>query len=63
MKLQDVSTNTLPLAGQDEMTGGVLSLSVIVKEHEEELPAASVAVSVTNCEVLCPLNTVPAAGD
>ena len=45
------------------MTGGVLSLSVMVKEHEEELPAASLAVSVTSCEVLCPLNTVPAAGD
>ena len=37
--------------------------SVIVNEHAEELPAASVAVRVISCEVLWPLMTVPATGD
>ena len=63
VNLQVLSRDTVPLAGHEEMVGAISSLSVMVKEHEEEFPAASVAVSVMSCEVLCPLNTVPAAGD
>src|SRR5260221_6731149 len=46
-----------------EITGAILSFKVMVNEQELALPAASVAVRVTNCEVLCPLSTVPAVGD
>src|SRR5258705_384205 len=59
----DAPDETLMLDGQPEITGAMLSLSVMVKEHELALPAASVAVRVTSCAVLCPLSTVPAAGD
>src|SRR5260221_4982044 len=37
--------------------------TTLVRSQELALPAASVAVRVTSCEVLCPLSTVPAAGD
>src|SRR5258705_5414295 len=60
---EDALVETLMLAGQPEMTGPILSFNVMVNEHELALPAASVAVSVTSCAVLCPLRTVPAAGD
>ena len=63
VKLHEASTKTLALTGHEVMVGAMLSLSVMVKEHEEELPAASVAVRVTSCEVLWPLITVPATGD
>jgi hypothetical protein len=54
---------TLMLAGQKNITGARLSFNVMVNEQELALPAASVAVSVTSCVVLCPLSTVPATGD
>ena len=63
MKLHEASTKTLALTGHEVIVGAMLSLSVMVNEHEEELPAASVAVRVISCEVLCPLITVPATGD
>ena len=63
MKLHEVSTNTLELVGHPVMVGAMLSFSVMVNEHELEFPAASVAVNVTNCEVLCPVSIVPATGD
>jgi len=49
--------------GQFVITGARLSFNVIVNEHELTLPAASVAVSVISCVVLCPVSTVPATGD
>jgi len=61
--LHDASRNTLELDGHEEMVGATLSFKVIVNEHELELPAASVAVRVTNCLVLCPVSTVPDTGD
>jgi len=63
VNLQEAFTNTLALDGHEEMVGAILSFKVMVNEHELTLPAASVAVSVTNCAVLCPVSTVPAAGD
>src|SRR5258706_14401163 len=63
MYLQEASTNTLALDGQPEIAGAMLSFKVMVSEQELALPAASVAVRVTSCVVLCPLSTVPAAGD
>jgi len=59
----DAPDETLMLDGQPEITGAILSFKVIVNEQELALPAASVAVSVTSCVVLCPLRTVPAVGD
>ena len=63
MNLQEVFTNTLALAGHEEIVGAILSFKVMVNAQELVLPAASVAVSVTSCVVLCPLRTVPATGD
>jgi len=59
----DASRNTLELDGHEVMIGATLSFKVIVNEQLEELLAASVAVSVISCVVLCPLMTVPATGD
>ena len=61
--MQELSNVTFESEGQEEIVGAVVSFKVMVKEQEEALPAASVAVSVMSCEVLCPLNTVPAGGD
>ena len=63
MNLHVPSTVTFALEGHEVMVGAVVSLSVMVNEHELALPAPSVAVRVINWEVLCPLNIVPAAGD
>ena len=63
VKLHEASTKTLALTGHEVMAGAMLSFNVMVNEHAEELPAASVAVRVMSCEVLCPLMTVPATGN
>ena len=63
VKLQEASTKTLALTGHEVIEGAMLSFNVMVNEHAEELPAASVAVRVMSCEVLWPLMTVPATGD
>jgi hypothetical protein len=63
VKLHEAFTKTFISVGHEVMAGAVLSLSVMVNEHELELPAPSVAVNVMSCEVLCPLNIVPATGD
>src|SRR5258707_2817647 len=63
VNLQEASTNTLALDGHEEIVGAILSFKVMVNAQELVLPAASVAVRVTSCLVLCPLRTVPAAGD
>jgi len=63
VNLQEAFKNTLALEGHEEIVGARLSFKVMVNEHELELPAASVAVSVICCAVLWPVSTVPAAGD
>ena len=62
VKLQEEVTDTSVLTGHAEITGAMLSFNVMVNEHELEFPAASVAVRVINCEVLCPVSIVPATG-
>ena len=61
--MQEASKNTFALTGHEVIVGAMLSFNVMVNEHAEELPAASVAVRVMSCEVLCPLMTVPATGN
>jgi hypothetical protein len=61
--LHVLSTVTFASEGHAVMVGGVVSFKVIVNEQVLVLPAPSVAVRVINCDVLCPLKIVPAAGD
>jgi hypothetical protein len=61
--LHEALRDTLALVGHEAIDGAVSSFNVIVNEHVLVLPAASFAVSVTSWLVLCPLSTVPAAGD